>query len=65
MNIVEASLIDSSRPTFLFGSTPPREGTSEEKAKQTCAKFLARSATLAADGYIVYDIQEEKGRTTL
>ena len=65
MNLLEASLIDSSRPTFLFGSTPPREGTSEEKARQTCKKFLARSATLATDGYIVYDIQDEAGRTTV
>ena len=65
MNLLEASLIDSSRPTFLFGSTPPREGTGEEKARETCKKFLARSATLATDGYIVYDIQEEVGRTTI
>ena len=25
--------------------------------------FVERSATLATDGFIVYDIQEEKGRT--
>jgi len=62
MELIE-SLTDTSRPTFLFGSTPPREGTSEEKARVSCAKFVARSATLATDGYIVYDIQEEKGRT--
>ncbi len=59
------SLTDSSRPTFLFGCTPPREGTTEEKARETAQKFLARSAVLATDGYIVYDIQDEKGRTTL
>ena len=41
-----------------------REGTSEEKAKETCFKFVSRSAVLATDGFIVYDIQEEKGRTT-
>ena len=58
-------LKDSSRPSFLFGSTPPREGTSEVKAREACAKFAARSAVLAADGFIVYDIQDEGGRTTL
>ena len=58
-------LRDSSRPTFLFGSTPPREGTSPEKARESCRKFVARSAVLATDGYIVYDIQDEKGRTHL
>jgi len=56
-------LKDSSRPTFLFGSTPPRAETSEEKARETCAKFAARSAVLATDGFIVYDIQDEGSRT--
>lgn len=63
-NLVDA-LRDSSRPVFLFGSTPPREGTTEEKAKETCAKFASRSAVLATDGFIVYDIQDEGGRTTM
>ena len=86
------ALQNSSRPVFLFGSTPPRDGTSIEKAKETCAKvrnevcfsqyfiavfqvltvfcmvssfkFATRSATLATDGFIVYDIQDEGGRTT-
>lgn len=56
-------LKDPSRPVFLFGSTPPRDGTTEEKAKLTCSKFTDRSAVLATDGFIVYDIQDEEGRT--
>lgn len=56
------NLLDPSRPTFLFGSTPPREGTTEEKAYESCAKFAARSAALAIDGFIVYDIQDEGTR---
>jgi hypothetical protein len=56
-------LKDSTRPAFLFGSVPPREGTTEESARETCAKFAARSAVLATDGFIVYDIQDERGRT--
>eukprot|EP00605_Chrysophyceae_sp_TOSAG23-4_P001163 GSChrysophyteH1.ASY1.ANO1.1271.1 assembled CDS len=58
-------LKDPSRPAFLFGSTPPREGTTEEKARETCAKFAARSSVLATDGFIVYDIQDEEGRTSV
>lgn len=65
MEDLSVVLRDPSRPVFLFGSTPPREGTSEEKARETCFKFAARSAVLAADGFIIYDIQEEKGRTQL
>lgn len=64
MSLVNA-LTDPSRPVFLFGSTPPREGTTVEKAQESCAKFAARSAVLAIDGFIVYDIQDECGRTTM
>jgi hypothetical protein len=60
-----AALADPSRPVFLFGSTPPREGTTEEKAREACMKFAARSAVLATDGFIVYDIQDECSRTNL
>lgn len=66
--IVEAlaeALKDSSRPSFLFGSTPPLASTDTEKAKRVCARFAARSAVLATDGFIVYDIQDEEGRTTM
>lgn len=55
-------LRDSSRPVFLLGSTPPRDGTSVQKAQETCAKFTARSAVLATDGFIIYDIQDERSR---
>eukprot|EP01031_Cornospumella_fuschlensis_P032661 gene32661-39487_t len=59
-----AALTDPARPVFLFGSTPPREGTPIHKAKESCAKFAARSAVLATDGFIVYDIQDEGSRAT-
>ena len=58
------SLRDSARPVFLFGMFPPREDTTVEKAKASCAKFAARSAVLATDGFLVYDIQDEAVRTT-
>lgn len=64
MPTVLAALLDPARPIFLFGSTPPREGTSVEKARESCAKFAARSSVLAIDGFIVYDIQDEGARTT-
>ena len=43
--------------------TPPLEGATPEQLTETARKFVERSATLATDGFIVYDIQEEKGRT--
>lgn len=63
MSLIEA-LTNPARPVFLFGSTPPREDTTVEKARESCAKFAARSAVLATDGFIVYDIQDEGSRET-
>ena len=40
------ALQNSSRPVFLFGSTPPREGTTIEKAKESCAKVKNRQKEL-------------------
>lgn len=57
-------LLDPARPVFLFGSTPPREGTSVDEQRQIAVKFSSRSWVLASDGFIVYDIQDEAGRTT-
>lgn len=65
MDSLSSALQDPSRPVFLFGLTPPREGTSEQAAIESCVKFASRSAVLATDGFIVYDIQDEAGRTTL
>ena len=58
------SLLHPMKPVFMFGATPPREGTDDAKSVEICEKFVSRSRVLAADGFVVYDIQEEKGRTT-
>lgn len=58
-------LKNPARPTFLFGVTPPRDGTSDEKALEAVAKFTSRSSVLATDGFIIYDIQEEKDRVDI
>mmetsp|Transcript_11699 Transcript_11699/g.37514 ORF Transcript_11699/g.37514 Transcript_11699/m.37514 type:complete len:398 (-) Transcript_11699:199-1392(-) len=58
-----ASLSDWTRPTFLFGCTPPGEGTDDAKAALIAQKFADRGRVLAVDGYIVYDVQDESVRT--
>lgn len=58
------ALSDSARPCFLFGCTPPRAGTSDAEARRVASLFAARSAVLATDGFVVYDIQDESVRTT-
>jgi hypothetical protein len=59
------ALRNSARPVFLFGSVPPKDGTSIEKAKEICVNFSSKSAVLATDGFVVYDIQDETARTAL
>jgi len=58
-------LADPSRPVFLLGDVPPGEGTPPGKCQEIADKFLQRSRPLATDGFIVYDIQDEPGRTDM
>ena len=55
-------LMDPSRPVFLLGDVPPAAGTAPGKRLEIAQKFARRSRTLATDGFIVYDIQDEPGR---
>eukprot|EP00959_Pyramimonas_sp_CCMP1952_P249530 5216215-Pyramimonas_sp.AAC.1 len=57
------ALLEKDRPVFLFGTVPAMEGTPTDKIRAQCQKFSSKMRELATDGYIVYDIQEEKGRT--
>lgn len=58
------SLLDPSRPTFLFGCTPPSNKTGSAKVHEICRKFVERGRVLALDGFIVYDVQDESSRTS-
>jgi len=58
-------LANPSRPVFLLGDVPPGEGTPPGKCQQIADKFLQRSRVLASDGFIVYDIQDEPGRSDI
>jgi hypothetical protein len=48
---------------LLYGTTPPRLGTSPEAAAGAADKLAARLQGLPLDGVVVYDIQDETGRT--
>jgi hypothetical protein len=58
-------LSNPSRPVFLLGDVPPGEDTPPGKCQTICNKFMARSRALASDGFIVYDIQDEPGRSDM
>ena len=53
---------DTSRGVYLFGTTPPKEGTSDEQTQEIAGKLLERLTHVEFDGMIVYDIQDESSR---
>ncbi len=49
---------------ILYGITPPKKGTSLEKIKEISTRQIQRLQSLNIDGLILYDIQDEKSRTS-
>ncbi|MGQ0510089.1 MAG: methylenetetrahydrofolate reductase [Betaproteobacteria bacterium] len=56
-------LQDPHHGVLLYGTTPPRAGATEEQVRAAADKLAARLAPLPLDGVVVYDIQDESGRT--
>jgi 5,10-methylenetetrahydrofolate reductase len=48
---------------LLYGTTPPRAGTQPDAVQAAADKLAARLQPLPVDGVVVYDIQDESGRT--
>ena len=62
---LRATLLDTTQQVLLYGTTPPRRGSSDEVVQSAAEKLVARIRPLAVDGIVVYDIQDESGRTNL
>jgi hypothetical protein len=62
--VLKDKLLDPAAPVLLYGTTPPRAGSSESVTQQAADKLAARLAPLPLDGVVVYDIQDESGRTS-
>ena len=60
---LKSKLLDPRETVLLYGTTPPRLGTPEGEVQAAAEKLAARVATLPVDGIVVYDIQDESGRT--
>ena len=50
---------------LLYGTTPPRAGTASGPVEAAADKLASRLAPLPLDGVVVYDIQDETGRTAV
>lgn len=62
---LQNKLIDPRRVVLLYGTTPPRPGTSDDAMQTIAEKLAARLRDVQVDGIVVYDIQDETGRTQL
>lgn len=49
---------------ILYGITPPKKGTPAEKIAEISSRQIERLQSLKLDGLILYDIQDEKSRTS-
>lgn len=47
----------------LYGIAPPKLATDAERVREIAARQIARLRSLSPDGLVVYDIQDEPGRT--
>jgi len=61
---LKAKLPDPGQTVLLYGTTPPRLGTAAESVASAADKLAARLAGLPLDGVVVYDIQDETGRSS-
>lgn len=58
-------ITDPHRFLRLYGTTPPRADAPEEKIARAAERLAARIGALPLDGLVVYDVQEERGRTNI
>ncbi len=60
---LKSKLLDPAQSVLLYGTTPPRHGTPDDQIGAAVEKLAARISGLPLDGVVVYDIQDEAGRT--
>jgi len=63
--VLKEKLFDPANAVLLYGTTPPRAGSGAEAVQLSADKLAARLQALPLDGVVVYDIQDESGRTAV
>jgi 5,10-methylenetetrahydrofolate reductase len=63
VSLLKEALLDPGKALRLYGTTPPRAGSSDDVVQGAAHKLAARVKALPLDGIVVYDIQDESGRT--
>jgi hypothetical protein len=65
VNALRATLLDATGSVSLYGTTPPRADTAEERITRAAMRLVDRVRSLPLDGLVVYDVQDESGRLGL
>ena len=60
---LEEKLSDPRQGVLLYGTTPPRSGSADDVVRGVGVKLAERLQRVPLDGVVVYDIQDESGRT--
>ena len=63
--MLKDKLLDPASAVLLYGTTPPRAGSAPDAVQAAADKLAARLQPLPIDGVVVYDIQDESGRTAV
>lgn len=58
-----AKLLTARESVALYGTTPPRAGAGDERIARAAERLAERVRRLPVDGLVVYDVQDEAGRT--
>jgi hypothetical protein len=61
--VLKDKLLDPAAPLLLYGTTPPRAGAPQDAVRTAAERLAARLQGLPVDGVVVYDIQDEIGRS--
>ncbi|NLY04370.1 MAG: 5,10-methylenetetrahydrofolate reductase [Campylobacter sp.] len=62
--MLKDKLSSTDGPLLLYGITPPKKGVSYEKALEIANKHKDRISGIKLDGFVIYDLQDEKERTS-
>ena len=63
--MLKEKLLDPASALLLYGTTPPRAGSDADAVETAATRLAARLRPLPLDGVVVYDIQDESGRSAL
>lgn len=62
---LHSSLANPGQFVTLYGTTPPRADAPEERVIRAATRLAERITPLPIDGLVVYDVQDEDGRTSI